>query len=240
MERNFSLYLTAPYTFVSGEVAQSATSPLIDPSNGEHVGQVLIDFHSNSIFDALSDENTPLTDGGFPILLAVQGDPSKDTVKGPGFEAGDVAKEISEVVLPKDQEHFRRIVELMKGGDLDSNSFIRARPNGTDVTDSVYIAYAPVVIKNIHPVNSSNFSSGIVASKYFIYSLGLCETEEGLLQPFLEIETKMNRQILWALFILVDGILLAAVSIFCISCLVSTSIARPMVDLLELIRAINR
>jgi hypothetical protein len=239
MERNFSLHLTAPYTFVSGEVAQSATSPLIDPSTGEHVGQVLVDFHSKSIFDALSFENTPLTDGGFPVLLAVQGDPSKDTVLGPGFDAGDVAKEISEVVLPKDLVHFRRIVELMKGGDLDSNSFIRARPNGTGA-DTVHIAYAPVVIKNIHPVNSSKFSSGIVASKYFIYSLGLCETEDGLLQPFLEIETEMNRKILLALLILIFGILLAAVLIIYISCLVSTSIAKPMVDLLEMIRAINR
>jgi hypothetical protein len=238
-ERNFSLHLTAPYLFVSGIVAQSATSPLIDPSTGQHVAQVLLDFFSNSVFDALTDENTSLTNGGFSVLIAVQGDTDADTVKGPGFAPGDDPKEVTEVVLPKDVENFRSIVGSMKEGHHKSNKFTRDKPNGIG-TDTVHISYAPVVVKNIRPVNSSNFASGIIASQYFIYSLGLCETRDGLLEPFLGIEQNMNRQILWAIVILGVGILLAALLIIYISCLVTISIAEPMVDLLELIRCINR
>jgi hypothetical protein len=250
IEDNASLHVTAPYPFANADIiAQSATSPLMDPRTGEHVGQVLLDFSSRSILKALNEENTELPNGGFPILVAVQGDEIENTVIGPGFLIGKAAKEISEVVLREDhicntQEcaenlaDFNRIVESMKNGEAGNKTFTRTSSDGG--METVHISYSPVTVKSIRPLNSSDFASGIEGSEYLIYSLGLCRTEEALLEPFEEIKEDVTKQIDVAIAILAIGIVLAILFIVYISYIVTSSITEPMLYLLDLIRCINR
>ena len=139
LEENSSLHITAPYAFaVSSRYGQSATSPLVDARTGEHVAQVLYDFDSGSVFEALTPQNTPLVENGFPILVAVQGNPEENTVIGPGFSLGDEASEISRVVLEVDHnctepicnenvDSFRAIVESMKEWGTNATSFSRSK-----------------------------------------------------------------------------------------------------------------
>mmetsp|Transcript_15274 Transcript_15274/g.33333 ORF Transcript_15274/g.33333 Transcript_15274/m.33333 type:complete len:250 (-) Transcript_15274:125-874(-) len=81
---NGTLHITAPYVFVGVRkiIGQSMTSPLIDPRNNEHIGQVLVDYLSRTILKALDNDITKLTDGGFSIMITTE---SGDAIIAPGF-----------------------------------------------------------------------------------------------------------------------------------------------------------
>jgi hypothetical protein len=218
----------------------------VDPRTGEHVGQVLLDFFSDSIFQALNDDRR--SNGQFPILIAVQGEERKNAVVAPGFSLGDDAKEISEVVLEYDDCNeekcadnlagFDAIVESMKKGEAGSTNFTRTTSDGG--METIFIAYTPVVVKTNRPLDSSDFASGVKVSEYLIYSLGLCTTEKSLFKPFEEIENDVAMQINMSTAILSFGIILAVLFIVKISYIVTSSITEPILYLLELIRCINR
>lgn len=245
-----SLHITPPYAFaVSNRFGQSATSPLIDPHTGEHIGQVLNDFLSTSVFDTLRPENTPLATDGFPVLIAVQGNPAENTVIGPGFSIGDHSEEISKVVLKYDHdcetdecrdniEAFKAFIGSRTEVAVRSTSFIRTTPTGE--TETVYLAEAPVIVRSIRPVNASNFGRGIEEDDYHVYSLALCETRPGLLQAFQRIEENLSSSIRLAASIIAIGVVVAALIIILISYLVTTSISDSMLYLLDLIRSINQ
>ena len=57
------LYITPPYLFSGGQTGCSATMSLVDPLNGNFVGQSLIDFNPDKIVKALKKENTPIGSG---------------------------------------------------------------------------------------------------------------------------------------------------------------------------------
>ena len=250
LELGSSLHITAPYSFaISGRVGQSATSPVVDPSTGEPIAQVLNDFFSNSVFDALSPQNTPLAKNGFPVLIAVQGETAENTVIGPGFNIGDDATEIARVVLPHDLdckarkcrenvETFRGIVESFQRVEVGDSHFRRTTPTGEEET--VYLAGSPVIVRNIRPLNSSDFARGIEVDDYHIYSLGLCETRPGLLEGFDALEDEVSRLERISAIVIAGTVILASLLIMLISYHVTASLSSSMLYLLDLIRSINR
>ena len=140
------MHITAPYVFAVSKInAQSATSPLIDPKTGEHVGQVLQDFYSESITNILNETKTKYSDEGFPILIAVESDDGKNTIIGPGYTPFSSAQSIAETVLPNDGAgcssaacetnygSFARIERSMKDGNADVDGFTRTKPSVTSV-----------------------------------------------------------------------------------------------------------
>lgn len=252
LDRNASLHITAPYKFaVLEENAQSATSPLMDPSNGEHVAQVIYDFFSYTVFEALKGRRTHFGNGGFPILIALQGDKNENTIVGPGFSIGDEPTDISNVVLEHDHacdedecleniRAFRSVVEAMQSGVIESEPTSFTRTTSEKKTETVYISHAPVTVKGIRPVNSSSFASGVEVEELLVYSLGLCETKDGLLEPFKAIERDMTTQVRGTVIFLSVALSSAVIFIIYISYVVCKSITEPMLYLLDLIRSINR
>jgi hypothetical protein len=250
IERNISMYITAPYVFQGRSInGQSVTLPLVDPRSGEYVGQVLNDFYSHAIFRKLDNITTPFTEGGFPVLIAVQEIPKENTILGPGYNIGDNATEISRVVLRRDYDCnsalcearidvFRAIVASMNSGESNTTNFTRGSQNGHE--ELVHISYAPVKLKGIRPLDSSDFGRGVEVIEYDIYSLGLCETEDGLLQPFKMIEDDISSAIRWVVGCIATGIFFGALFVIYISYAVTMSVTEPMLNLLEMIRCINR
>lgn len=258
LEEDSTLHITAPYVFAISKInAQSATSPLIDPKTGEHVGQVLQDFQPKSQFDALHQNNTQLSDGGFPILIAVRDD-GLNTILGPNFPIGQRPQSILDVVLPNDtadrcnttmcQDHrtsFRHIETSMTKGISSVDGFTRGKPTtgdeGVDFSnEEVFVAYHPVEVRSLRPVDASDFARGVEPYHELIYSLGLCEPAESLFKPFRAIEVKTHRQIKRAVSMLAVMILVASLFVVYISYLVTASITGPIIYLLDLIRRINR
>ena len=256
--RKSTLHITAPYVFAVSKInAQSATSPLIDPKSGEHVGQVLQDFFSGSIFNVLDRSNTKYTMEGFPILIAVEDDDGKNAIIGPDHNLWDRPRSIVDVVLPNDagscnttickdhQDSFGTIEKAMKDGRADVGGFKRTRSglndgDGDHKNEDVFVAYHPVKVRSLRPIDSSDFTRGVEPYHELIYSLGLCEPVESLFKPFEKIEMEMHQQIKWAISILSVMILVASLFVIYISYVVTTSITRPIIYLLDLIRRINR
>jgi hypothetical protein len=246
------LYITAPYLFAEEEqVAQSATSPLVDPRTGTYVGQVLLDFSVTQALGALSSSRTPLSFGGFPLLITTGTNTFLgDTVIGPGLNGSVTAEPVSEVVMPFDldcqgegvcikrKSEFGSIVEAMKGGNTSTVTFERSTADGG--METVHLAFAPIIVPYLDPVDSSDFSRGAIAGSHLIYSLGLAETQGGILEPFAAIEADMQRQINVAIGILAAVIVAAMAASIYISYIVARSISEPMAFLLELIRSLNR
>lgn len=244
-----SFYLTAPYQYGAGNFAQSATSPLVDPQTKRHVGQALIDFNSNNIFEALGHQNTPLYGMGYPVLITANPDSFVgDTVIGPGFASDGPAPSIEELVFSgaegcagsvcTGQQEFRDAVSLMKRGSYGSSRFPKKGDDGSVRT--MNIAHAPVVVKVHSPKNSSDFARGIDAGEQVIYSLGLIISIEGLLEPFEAIEENIDRQMDVAVITLCIAIVVAGIILVYISATVAASIAKPMVYLKSLITHLNR
>jgi hypothetical protein len=249
IEQNISMLITAPYAFSAGIVGQSVTYPFVDPRSGEFVGMSIFDFYSNTILGALESKSTPLSEGGFPILIAVQENPEENTVLGPGYKIGDDATEISRVVLRKDYacssavceariRDFSDIISSMRVGDSGTTNFTRESENGGE--ELIHVAYAPVKVKGIRSIDSSDFARGVEVIEYGIYSFGLCEADDELLQPFKKIENDIETAIAWAVGCIAAGIFFGALFVFYVSYRVTMSITEPMLNLLELMRCINR
>lgn len=245
------LHITAPYQFAtSGQAvafAQSATAPLVDPKSGKHHGQVLLDFLPTRMIRSVSQE-TKLEDGGFPFLVSAGVGPEADTVIGPGYGVDDPPTSISNLILPYDKdcstgvctshiEAFGKIVMDMKSGGTGNATFERSGENG--VPETILLSYNPVRILGFRPVDSSDFSRGLVATDYVIYSLALAESENGILEAFEPIKEVTNQQIAIAIGVASVLLLFAAVLVVYISLRVTESIAEPMVYLLQLIRSIR-
>jgi len=248
---NTYLHVTAPYEFATATTqvtfAQSATAPLMDPRTGDHVGQVLFDFLPTAMIHSLNDE-TPLSNGGFPFLIATQSAYGADTVVGPNYNLSDPPTSIATKVVPFDiscdlvvcqsnLEAFNAIVKAMKAGEEGNVTFYRTRKSGGE--EKVLIAYAPVAVQSYQPVDSSDFSRGLKASEYLIYSLALAETQAGILETFDPIAVVTHKQIKEAIGILSAVLVVATILVVYVSLRVTQSIAEPMVYLLDIIRSIR-
>jgi len=245
------LHVTSPYLFVGEEerVGQSATSPLMDPNTNEHIGQVLVDYLPNSIFTTLND--TVLAPGGFPALITPSSDVlGTDTVVGPGFSLDKEGKAIEELVLLDDKLYCEDMVECstwiqfepiltdMKAGESGSASFTRTGPSGTE--EEVDIAFSPVIVKSFRALNSSNMASGVEQQDMLIYSLALAETKGGVTQSFQSIDGFVTREVNICIVVLSLLIFFSTILVIFIANRVTSSMTRPILHLLGLIKDINR
>ena len=239
------IYATPPYDFASrGIVAQSASSPVLDPRTGEHVGQTMVDFISQPILDSLDEDNFSLSGKGFPILITMESDNfGADTVIGPGLRGG--AKPIADLVLPNDpdcqgkscDEGFYSILSEMKAGGKDTAKFTRLAEDGSE--EVIFISYAPVVVKSFSPVDSSDFGRGVDKADYVLYSLAFAEYEGAMLDQFIEIEEDIDTQFYITLAVLCFTIVVSTFFVVYISNVITVSITEPMLHLLHLVCTIN-
>lgn len=250
MSNESLLHVTSPYRFALSSVityGQSATSAIMDPFTGEHVGQVIVDFLAQATYETV-ENRTYYSQGGFPILVAVQGD-TADTIIGPGVSIDQETTSVTEGVLPYDIEcsdesecndriqTFRKIVEAMKNGESASTTFSRKMENGE--LETVHMAYSPVYVPSIGPINSSDFSRGVERSDYQIYSFAIVEPEEGVLKGFQGIENSTKKQTNIAIVVITLVIVAAALIVVYFSHRLAKSFTEPMIYLLDLIRYIN-
>ena len=195
--------------------------------------------------DSLNNENFVLAERGFPILITIESDNFEaDTVIGPGLKGE--ARPIAELVLPyKDDcegdtcnEGFYEVLQAMKDGGNGTTRFTRMAEDGS--REAIYISYAPVAVKSFAPVDSSDFSRGVVKLEYLLYSLAFAEFEEAMLGQFNQIEEIIDTQFYIVLAILCLTIVLSTLFVVYFSNVITVSMTEPMLHLLELIRTINR
>ena len=192
-------HLTPPYEFATSDtIAVSVTAPLVDPRTNQHIGQALIDFIPQSIIDRTERNRTGFRE---PLVLAANVDGfGGDTVVAPGYSLGSAAPPSDEVVLPYDEWnstnriHFReKVVAEMKAGRAGNATFKRTSEDGTE--QSFFIAFAPVVIQTMKPLNSSIFARGVNFSTSLVYSWGVVVRTEDLDVTFRGLEDEIESEL---------------------------------------------
>jgi len=242
------LHISPPYVFASNSfVGLSSTLPLIDPSTGEYVGTVMIDFLPQSIIDSLASPNTRIGQGtdGFPILVTPFKDVSgANTVVGPGFHLDGPGKAIDEVVLPNDgpnsqlRVNFREyVLPYLNGGEANVTSFQRRDSRGEEET--IHIAYVPIMTKVYKPIDPRDFSRGVNVTSSMVFALGIAIPETDLALPFTRIIQSVNQDISKAFAILISLIVIAGVLSISIATSLTSSIVNPVLKLLGLVQSIN-
>ena len=249
-----NLHITSPYVFAQKELfAQSASTPLIDPRTQKYVGQSLVDLIPSSIFTSLESDNTKLAPGGFPILVTSKKSVlGTDTLVGPDFSLGNgEGKAIEELVLPYDElyceeedpkctawKQFEPILTEMKEGNAGSSVFTRTGPSGAE--EVIDISYAPVFVKHFRALDSSDLSRGVEREDILIYSLALAETEKGITQSFKSIEQYVKTEVNICIAVLSVLIFFSAILIIYIAYRVTSSMIRPILNLVIVVEDINR
>ena len=281
-KRADSLHLTAPYELASTrDIAIGVTFPLVDASSGAHIGQTLIDFFPDGLQEVTGKHTYDHHPESFTILIT----PKKnalggDTLAGPGYAMGSRSPPIQKLVMPCDdqssenRQHFDTdVLAGLKRGKLGNNTFRRRAfvRNGDNVTcseaeESLFISYAPVVIRSPKPLRSDDFARGVNVSKILMGSLGIAVPTEVLSAPFAFIEDQATDEINDSTALLVGLIAASATITTIILAIVSRdeftsflyfgglpllfdpenkpqitiSIAKPVTTLLECVKLINK
>jgi tetratricopeptide (TPR) repeat protein len=216
--------------------------------SGEHIGQALIDFTSDRIFASLSDTMTPLVDG-FHVLIALKpDDKGNDVVIAPGFNFRELIQiekaSIEYFVLPYGSpadkpgvSRFGNILTEMRSGLFGAKDFNRFDQNGE--IESINIAYAPVTVTSLRPLNSTDLSRGTEKYRSQIFSLALAEKVKGLQDSVKGVGFALEKTSQVCLLVLCILIATGVLSVILLSSRVTFSIITPIAYLLALTRSIN-
>jgi len=183
------LHITPPYVFAGTSiVAQSVTSPLIDPRSDEHIGQVLIDIIPDSIIKALEshDYTSELGTGLKPVLITPSGDVrDHDVVVAPGYRLDQDGQSIESIFI---DPSFTSVVRDMRAGGSNSTTFIHDGQLAS-------ITYYPVRIQNFRMVDSSDFSRGVSAENTLVFSLAIVDTAGASLEALDDVDDVIDRTV---------------------------------------------
>jgi len=178
----------------------------------------------------------------------------KDAIVGPNYSLTDGPKSVQQIVLPKDQnkcstkecvknrEEFEKILDDMRnGGSSGKTVFWRTSESG-GIQEKLFISYAPVYARSFSPLNSSDFASGVKKSDScsLVFSLAMASTEDELLKSFTDVEDDVEKQARRSIVVLAVLISASAIVVLILSSSVAASITAIVVQLLEVIRSINR
>jgi hypothetical protein len=193
-EDNIPAHITPRYRDgLSGQIAQTITSPIANPKTAEYVGQVALDFDLNyeSIVKMLDGESsvtfmiTPHEDilGG-------------DTVVSPGREKELASAKIEDLIFRNELDDANRdrfkleILPLMKAGERGDTRFSITKDNG--VEEEICLYYTPIKIPITIGLRPDDFTSGHESIEHLIYSLGIGKPCDEIKRPYDGVEDLVN------------------------------------------------
>jgi hypothetical protein len=191
----------APYEFASTRiVASSITSVIANPSTGEYVGQVLLDYLPIGVTSSvrgLSDIFSFLITPGADVL-------GGDTVVGPNKTNGWESSSIVDLLFPfegENSENRNRFVSkflpMMKAGSTskwnDQVHFNVTKEDGLDV--EMCLAFAPVAVRIMLGTDPSDFAASVNTTESLIYSIGVARPCSEIKKPFDAVEGDVNEEL---------------------------------------------
>ena len=129
-------------------------------------------------------------------------------VVGPGFNLAGGGQAIADLVFGG-------------GGGAEKSSFLsdtvaKMKAGGAGTTTyqndgDHYVAYAPVKVTTLQPLDPSEFGSGVSSKSTLVYSLGVSISNDDLIKPFTLIADEINDQINGAVAGMIVLIIIACV-----------------------------
>lgn len=233
-----SVYITAPYKFASittAGFAASATAPIVNPQTREHAGQALLDFVPSTIKDAFDS----LEDAIAFVVTPEASLNGGDTVLGPDrFEPGWSWKEVAigrllfedEPESSTDRLDFENNVldKRMKLGEEGLAKVQRTRRDGS--RETLTLAFRPVTVRVLLPLDPTVLSRGANESKTLVYSVGIAYRESDVLQPWNEIEGGIVDYINRLKFVLISTIGIVSILLIILNFYVSSIDFRSLIQ----------
>ena len=181
-----------------------------------------------------------LDKGSFAFLVTTEEDVlGHDTVIGPGFslEQGNDGKNIKELIASEDGR-FASILRSMKEGKQGDGTFYATI---ADTTGKFSVTYAPVHVKSLRPLNSSDFASGVEEQTSIVYSLAFVDAANSntVADAFQDIEDFTSNTIQICTGILGALIVISTMLIVYIAFRVAASMSEPILQLLDVMKDIN-
>jgi len=228
------LHISPPYVFAGTTiVAQSVTSPLIDPQSDEHIGQVLIDIMPNAIIKALESHDyysSELGTGLKPLLITPNGDVlNNDVVVAPGYWLDQDGQSIESIFT---DPSFTSVVTDMRAGGSNSTTFIE---DGQPVS----ITYSPVQIDNFRIVNSSDFSRGVSAENTLVFSLAFIDYEGASLAALDDVDDVIDSTVNISIGVISALVAVSTAVALYATVKVAVMLTNPMRQLVKIISDIN-
>lgn len=188
------VHITPPYAFaVNNLLAATATSPIANPKTNEYVGQMLLDFFPAKVLSSLDRLREEVS-----VLITPEEDATGgDTVVGPNKTAGWKSASVTDLLLPYDdadssnRAYFEtNVLAAMKNGSSDISVFTRKRSDG--IEDTLLMAYEPVYLRALLPLDPSDVSRGVNYTYKVAYSVGIGRNTASMKAPFDRIESDVD------------------------------------------------
>lgn len=179
------IHITSPYMFaVEDQFAATATSPIVNPATGEYVGQTLLDFSLSSLRALF----TGLGDCISFLITPDEGGTGGDTVIGPNGFRGRKSVPISDLLFASENSSSPRrllfessILQSMKNGTSGHAKFSRLNMHGD--SESLTLAFEPVSVSGLLPLDPSDVSRGVNVSSVLVYSVGVAFSDDEIMRP---------------------------------------------------------
>ena len=192
------VHLTPPYSFADEkDIGFSVVSPILDPTQGpDPIGQVLLDFLPNGMWEAFETIDRPLS-----FMVATKADLFRgDTVIGPDRSRGWSSARISDLLFKYDSENStlrltfeEEFLNPMKEGEGGTGSFCRTTEDGRE--EKFTMSFYPVFQRFLRPVDSTDLTRGAIVERKQIYSIGIAAYDDELKSAFRHVDDEVSRDL---------------------------------------------
>jgi hypothetical protein len=184
LNKNNLLHISPPYEFATTDyVFNTAISALIDPTSGEYVGNVLIDFSASEIDNIVEDNKNEF----YAVILP---NTTKNVVASSELDDNATPKSIFDLMIPSDptdsvnREYFSSIIDDMeKGGEGLKCELNRTNKDG--VQEEYCYAFLPIYNRELKPVQPDDYSRGAEYSEKLLYSMIMFKKKDDLRYEYL-------------------------------------------------------
>jgi hypothetical protein len=185
LNNNDLVHISPPYIFATTDyVMNTAVSALIDPTSGEYVGNVLIDFSSSEIDNIVEGNKNDF----FAVILPNATD-GQNVVASSELDDNATPKSIFDLMIPFDppdsvnREYFSSIIDDMeKGGEGLACELNRTNEHG--VQEEYCYVYLPIYDRELKPVQPDEYSRGAEYSEQLLYSMIMFEKKDELYHEY--------------------------------------------------------
>ena len=245
-DSEYGVYLTPPYKFTSVPPFMGNSFDTVLKSGSETIWLGGVDFAITPIEDKLAD--TKILNDGFGFIITPTLALGSDTVVMPGFEplcdtttecpGGPIQQPIEDWIT--DHRSFLDLRDAMKVSPEDDDEVAERGGEGTYTKggDDWFLAYAPVTPR-VFARDTQDFTLAIPMREH-VYSVGITVPFRDITEPFDEIKASIDGGLAGVLSAIIVVLSFIVLVIMKISHSIIGTLTKPVLQLLYLVKKVNR
>lgn len=220
--------MTPPYYIENVGVGLTIAAPVADPVSGHFIGVASIDYSYQKLLREFASLEFPISFLVTPEVYFDSGDTIVGLNKSSSERRSFIVDELFQYSgnMSFERLHFENeVLAKMKSGHSGTDRFSRRRQDGKH--EDLFIAYAPVNLTILSPLDLSSLKNGVNVTTFTMYSVAVVNYDVEVRRPFTKIEDSMAKGI--HRLVVIGAVVIAFLSIvfFGLVCKVR-SMAKPM------------